>query len=99
MPKPGEYTPQRRRIMQIVMLCILAITIALAAVATRSANRAHRIELSPQTFAQENVTVRLPLQWRAQAGDTSDPRVIAQATEVSAPAGAAPRIVRVLMDR
>jgi len=31
MPRPGEYTPQRRRIMQGVMVGILALTTALAA--------------------------------------------------------------------
>src|SRR4051812_47157624 len=99
MPSPREYTPQRRRIMEILMCAVLLGTIGLAAVVTRSANRAHRIELSADALSRENVKVRLPLGWRMQASDASDARVIALATEASAGPGRVARVVRVLSDR
>ena len=82
MPKPSDYTPTRRYIMQAVMALILAATIALAAAVSSRARRANRVELSndaPVTARQ--VTVRLPQGWRAQPTDAKDPGLVVEAVE------------------
>jgi hypothetical protein len=83
--------------MQGVMLGILALTTALAAVVARTVGGSARVQLAPQPIKQDNISIRLPLQWRTSTGDKSDPRVIAQGVELSR--DPLPRVVRVMQDR
>src|SRR5256885_5323428 len=81
--------------MQGILWVILGLTIALAAMVTRSQRNAGRVELASE-ITSGNVSVRLPARWRARPrGD--DPRIVAQATE-EAP-GEPGRTIRVLSDR
>ncbi|MEO6434328.1 MAG: hypothetical protein ABIP55_01015 [Tepidisphaeraceae bacterium] len=81
--------------MQIVMWLILAATVGLAAIVSSVNRRANRVELSPQSVSAGDVTVRLPLRWRAQPrGD--DPRIVARAIDAALEEEA--RIIEVLCD-
>ena len=97
MPKPSDYTPARRRIMQVVIWVILLMTIGLAEVVALSAKRANRVELAPQTVTVDGVSVRLPAErWRARpSGDK--PRMIVQAADGSP--GEESRTISVLSER
>ncbi len=97
MPKPGEYTPARRNLMQAIVWVIFGIIVALAAIVTRAQRQAGQVELASQTVSSGNVSVRLPSRWRARMRGDTDSRMIAQAAE-SAP-GEGGRTVRVLSDR
>jgi len=80
MPKPSDYTPARRRLMQGVMLLILGASIAVAAAVTTRAKRVNRVELSPEAIVAKAVSVRLPQGWRPRSG-SMDPAVVVQAIE------------------
>src|SRR5947208_2927697 len=96
MPRPGEYTPARRNLMQAILWVILSVTIALAAMVTRSQRQAEHVELADE-ITSGNVSVRVPARWRAGPRGDADPRIIAQAAE--APPGEPGRTIRVLSDR
>jgi hypothetical protein len=81
MPKPADYTPTRRYIMQAVMTLVLAATIALAAAVSSRARRTNRVELSADAVTARDVTVRLPQGWRAQPADAKDPGLVVEAVE------------------
>src|SRR5690349_15704350 len=104
MPKPSDYTPARRYAMQAVMWLILGGTVALAAVVSRSARHATRVQLAPQPITEGAVSLRLPVKWRpGPRGE--DPRVVAAASDPSSPSmgasggAGAGRAVEVLCDR
>src|SRR5687768_1430839 len=97
MPRPSEYTPTRRYIMQGVMWLILGGTVALAAMVTQKQRLLHRVDLSSQSLSGGNVSVRLPAKWRARPRGDEDVRVIAQAAEGSP--GEEGRRLRVLSER
>lgn len=86
MPRPSDYTPTRRYLMQAVMMLVLGATIGLAAWVSAVARRASQVELSAQGHAAGDVTVRLPVRWRVR-GVGSDPRVIVHAAEVTRDGG------------
>jgi hypothetical protein len=82
MPKPSDYTPARRYVMQGVMMLILGASVALAAAVASSARRANRVELSPESVTRRDVTVRLPQGWEVRK-DSKDPAVVVEAVEVA----------------
>jgi hypothetical protein len=80
MPKPSDYTPARRYMMQVVMVLLLGGTIALAAVVSRSARRANQVKLSTEPVSDRGISVFPPAGWKLMPrGD--DPRVIAIAAQ------------------
>lgn len=98
MPRPSDYTPTRRYLMQAVVWGVLGVTLLLAAAVSRSARNAHRVELSKEVVAGGgDIAVRLPVKWSARPRGGEDPRVIAQAAE--APPGQPGRTVRVLREK
>ena len=110
MPKPSDYTPTRRYLMQAVMTLVLAATIALAAAVSSRARRVNRVELAPEAITARGITVRLPQQWRRTAGDPKDVGLVAEAVEAlpagdddddseADPADAAARTVSVRVER
>ena len=80
MPKPSDYTPKRRLIMQVVMTLILVATVALAAAVGAAVRRAARVELSGESVTANDVTVRLPAGWRTRRVP-NHPGVVVQAIE------------------
>src|SRR4051794_905966 len=96
MPKPSDYTPARRRLMQLVMWLILLATMGLAAAVGASNRRANRVDLSPQSVTVNGVTARIPMKWRSRPrGD--DPRTVVQASDAGP--GEQGRVVTILCDR
>jgi hypothetical protein len=81
MTRPSEYTPVRRRLLQVVMGIILLGTIGLAAMVGSVNRRAGRVELSPGGISSGDVNVRLPVGWRALP-NTDEPRAVVQAEEL-----------------
>ena len=80
MPRPSEYTPTRRYLMQAIMTAILGGTIVLAAVVGAQVRRTHRVDLSGDVFTAQDVSVRLPDKWQHRKV-SDDPTIVVRAVE------------------
>ena len=91
MSRPSEYTPARRRLLQVVMGIILLGTIALAALVGSVNRRASRVELAPNAISSGDIKVRPPAGWRSLPS-TDEPHTVVQAEELTGSSGAGRRL-------
>jgi len=80
MPRPGEYTPARRLLMQTILWVVLGGAVALAGAVVHQKHQALMAELGPVRISGP-VHFRLPADWVVVAGQTDDPRLVATANE------------------
>jgi hypothetical protein len=81
MPRPVEYTPARRMIMQAILWVVLGGAVALAAAVVHQKHQALMAELGPIRISGP-IHFRLPADWMVTpAGPMDDPRLAATANE------------------